>query len=125
MWEAALVALGGAAGSLSRWYAAVAITQRVPAPLAATSTLTVNLLGALLIGVVFGLVRPGDPTHSRLYLLLATGFLGGFTTFSTLSLDVIKALEGGQLLWALLYVMASLVGGIVLCGVGVWLGRMG
>jgi CrcB protein len=115
----ALVALGGATGTLARW----AMTTTTPAnhgwPIA---TLTENLVGAFLLGLLLEtLVRAGDETPPRrmIRLGLGTGVLGGFTTFSTFALEVERLLfsgEGGQ---AIGYFAISLIGGFLTCLLGV------
>jgi CrcB protein len=109
-----LVALGGACGAMGRY----AFGGLVAFPF---GTLGVNLIGAVLMGLAFVLLSDrGDP---RLMGLVMTGFLGGFTTFSAFSLDVLKLVEDGRLGFALTYVFASVIGSIVLIFVTVWLSR--
>ena len=77
------------------------------------ATLTVNLTGSLIMGLLTGyfMSRTGLPQHLR--LLLTTGVLGGFTTFSTFSLDAAVLLERHSFWTALAYIAASVVLGIV------------
>ncbi len=85
-------------------------------------TLTVNLVGGLLMGLLAGtLARTGGSETWR--LLLGTGVLGGFTTFSAFSLDVVTIAERGQLGVAALYVLASVAGAIVALVGGLALAR--
>lgn len=103
------VALGGAAGCLSRY-----AIQQVPMLMSDKTwpTMAVNLLGCLLIGIAATLFdhREG-PRFLR--LLCITGFLGGFTTYSTFMLDTATMMRGGEGMKALFYLMASLAGGFV------------
>ena len=90
-----LVALGGAAGSVLRYLAVLA----VGAPL---GTFIVNLLGSFAIGVLFVTLGGRGP----LVALFMTGLLGGFTTFSAFSLGALKLWQAGQGGWALVEVGA-------------------
>lgn len=75
-------------------------------------TLAVNLIGCFLIGVVFALTDRGFLTVEW-RLFLATGLLGGFTTFSAFSNETVAMLREGQLVYAALYVGASVIFGLV------------
>lgn len=99
------VALGGALGSLARHGVGLALADAVGFP---WGTLAVNWLGSALIGVAFGLGLSGEAR-----LLLVTGFLGGFTTFSAFSLETATLAERSATL-AALYVAASVAGGVLL-----------
>ncbi len=101
-----LVALGGVVGSLAR-YAVLVL-----APTAEVATLLVNLTGCLLIGVLVG-CRPGE----RVRAFAGTGLLGGFTTMSAFAVEVVEL----ERAWALGYAAASIVGGLTLCRLGLWL----
>jgi CrcB protein len=82
-------------------------------------TLTVNVVGSLIMGLLAGwFAFKGDPGHLRLFL--ATGIMGGFTTFSAFSLDAVLLFERHQ--WGLgaLYVGLSVVGSIVGLMIGLW-----
>lgn len=81
-------------------------------------TLTVNILGSIIMGLLteFFVVRTGLPQEVRLFM--TTGLLGGFTTFSTFSLDTVTLWERGQWGLATGYVMTSLV----VSAVGLFLG---
>lgn len=81
-------------------------------------TLSVNIIGCLLIGLVFGLTEKGNLTQGW-RLFLATGVFGGFTTFSSFSLETVNLLWDGQLWYALAYVIASIVLGLLATFVGV------
>ena len=74
-------------------------------------TFAINVVGSLLMGVLVGwmALRGGDP---RLRLFVATGVLGGFTTFSTFSLEAALLIERGEAGLALAYVAASVIAGI-------------
>jgi CrcB protein len=108
-----LVAVGGAAGSLARW----ALAETTPAP---WGTVTVNVSGCLLIGVLAGwlFVR-----HPRLRLLLGIGLLGGFTTFSTHLLDAHDLLAEGDVVSAVAYVGGTLVACVAAAWAGLAVGR--
>lgn len=94
------IMLGGGIGSVCRYLVSTAINKRLGGPLA-WGTMTVNLLGCLLIGFLVGLVdRSLLPKEYR--LILVTGFLGGFTTFSSFALESVgmfreKAIGAGML----------------------------
>ncbi len=100
-----LIALGGAAGALARYTLARQVHQRVGSGFP-WGTLTVNVLGAFLLGlVVTGLAA--SPLQIPLSALLATGFLGDFTTFSTFSYDAVMLERERGPGRALLYVIGS------------------
>lgn len=115
----ALVALGGAAGTLARW----GMTTSFPAHHAwPISTLAENLIGAFLLGLLLEtLVRAGDeiPSRRMVRLGLGTGALGGFTTFSTFALEVERLLSSGDGGHAIGYFTVSLIGGFLTCLLGV------
>ena len=113
-----LVALGGALGSVARHGLNLAI-QRQMSSAFPLGIFVINVAGSLLIGVVAGLIVAGRWTSSveaRTFVLV--GLLGGFTTFSSFSLDTLTLLRNGQLLHAL----ANVVGQVGLSLLGVWAG---
>lgn len=112
-----LVALGGAFGSAAR-YAAALLIPRDPMQGLPWSTLLVNLTGSLIIGVLAGLATRNSWFSGSGYLLLATGLCGGFTTFSSLSLESIQMMERGRFAAAFAYIAISIVVGLGLCFAG-------
>ena len=104
------VMVGGAVGSGARYLTGRAMTALLGAGYP-FGTLAVNLVGGLLMGVLVGvLARNASPEGWR--LLLGVGVLGGFTTFSTFSLDVVTMIERGAPGLALGYVLVSVIGSI-------------
>lgn len=122
-----LVGLGGAIGAMLRygvglWSAGIGNwTDKLPSGLP-YGTLIVNLLGSLLIGIVWGLVTKSSISKG-LELFIMIGILGGFTTFSSFSLDNIKLLELGKYGLAISYILLSCVGGILLAYVGYFISK--
>lgn len=112
-----MVALGGALGSVLRYSAGFAVSHIWPQHLY-IATVLVNILGCFLIGCVFSwfLLRPD--VSGMTTLLLMTGFLGGFTTFSTFSLDALRLFNDGLPVQAVLYMGVTVVGGLL----ATWLG---
>ncbi len=113
------VALGGALGSVARYGAGVALGRALGASFP-WGTLAVNVLGCLLIGAVLHAAdeRGGISPATRLFV--ATGFLGGFTTFSAFGLETVLLARGRDLLAASANVVANVGLGLA----AVWLGRM-
>ena len=105
----ALVGLGGALGTAGRY----GVTEQVPLlPAVPAGTLLVNVVGAFLLGLLLErLLRGGADTGSRLdlRLLLGTGVLGGFTTYSSLALDAVTLLADGRGGRAAAYRLATLL----------------
>ena len=122
------VALGGAAGAALRYQTGRAMTQWLGAPIVTTfpfATLAVNALGSLLMGLLAGwLARHGSESSDQLRLLLGAGLLGGFTTFSAFSLEMVLMIERGQYLFASLYAILSFALGITGLMVGLAVMRM-
>lgn len=80
-------------------------------------TLSINIAGSLLMSLLIGwLARSGGSDATRLFL--GVGLLGGFTTFSSFSIEVWILIERGQIAQAAAYVLASVIVGIVACGLG-------
>jgi CrcB protein len=105
-----LVMVGGALGSALRYAVGLAlpgITSGFP-----WATLAVNLVGSFAIGWVAAQVQQGQLGENA-RLLLAVGLLGGFTTFSSFSLEALLLLQQGRLPAALLYISSSLLLGIL------------
>jgi CrcB protein len=118
------VGLGGALGSLARWRLGVLIAASWPSQTFPWATLTVNVLGSFLFGIVAALVMPVDgPSREPLRLLLLTGVLGGFTTFSSFSHETLKLVHEGRTELAFANVAVQLVLGLTACWAGMWTTR--
>jgi fluoride exporter len=116
------VALGGATGAAARF----AVAQWMGGRWGWTfpwGTFTVNVTGSLAIGLVMMLLvtRGADPMYR---LLLVTGFLGGYTTFSAFSFEALTLLEARRWDAAALYVIGSVVLGLLATALGLGLGRL-
>lgn len=101
------VALGGAAGSVLRFLCQRAFNGAFP-----YGTLIVNIVGCLLIGILFGLLQKHAVSASA-YLLLATGFCGGFTTFSAFSQESLLLLTQQRWPVFLFYVVSSVAASLL------------
>jgi CrcB protein len=117
------VAVGGAAGSVLRFLISHWAAAQWPRHVY-LGTLAINLLGCLLIGLFGGLFLTRSELPTELRLGLTTGLLGGFTTFSTFSLEAFKLLEGGRVGEALGYLLFSVVGGLLAAWGGLLLARL-
>jgi len=106
IWTLAQVALGGALGAMGRYLTGVAAVRLMGHGFP-WGTLAVNIAGSFLMGVLVVVLAKKGGTH--LAPLLVTGVLGGFTTFSTFSLDVLTIYERGQVALAAGYAAASVV----------------
>jgi CrcB protein len=116
----ALVAVGGAAGAVARW----SLERLWPAGDGIPwGTLVINLSGALLLGVLMAVVveRRRGPVWLR--PLVGVGLLGGYTTFSTLALELRDLLASGQGGSAAAYVVVTVVGGLAAALAGIALGE--
>ena len=114
----AWIALGGAAGSVARAMVALSLPARFP-----WATLAVNVAGSLLLGWLMARLGPAESgPAAALRNLLAVGFCGGFTTFSTFSWQTLEQMQKGQWSAAVTNILLS----VTLCLLAVWLGfRLG
>ncbi|MDO5145929.1 MAG: fluoride efflux transporter CrcB [Eubacteriales bacterium] len=107
------VGMGGALGSMMR-YAISLILWKGQFPVL---TLCTNVIGAIMIGFVTGLAAQKNISQSWM-MFLKTGLCGGFTTFSTFSLESFILMENGRHGLSVLYMISS----VLLCLMGIWLG---
>lgn len=115
-----LVGAGGALGSMARYGVHLLLSRIFSNPLPA-GTLTVNLLGSFLIGLLFGLSQKASvPLSAGAMLFLATGFCGGFTTFSSFALENLQLVDKNFSALSLLYSGLTIFCGLLLCKVGIW-----
>lgn len=118
MKDIVLVGIGGFIGSVARFKIgelARFFWESARFPLA---TFIVNIIGCFIIGALAGAATRHDFLNSHLRLLICTGLLGGFTTFSAFGLDTFTLLHGGDWLPAAIYVVATVTIGLL----AVWLG---
>ena len=113
------VAVGGAAGAMVRYAAGQALGPPRPGAFP-WHTFAVNVAGSLLLGLIMTLVPADDPRHLR--PLLAVGFCGGLTTFSTFSFETVGLLQARAYGTALLYVGGSLLLALAAVVIGMHLG---
>jgi fluoride exporter len=117
-----VVAIGGAIGSALRYGTSLG-AARVIGTGFPYGTLLVNLAGCLLAGIVFGLMEDRAGFSPMVRLLLLTGFLGGYTTFSTFMLETITLVQGGAWGIALASFVANNAAGAALVIGGIYVGR--
>ncbi|MDX3883636.1 MULTISPECIES: fluoride efflux transporter CrcB [Sphingomonas] len=118
-----LVMVGGALGAGLR-YQISRIALYLWGPDFPWGTWIINLSGGFLMGTLVGTLAGSDPEMTApIRLLLATGVLGGFTTFSAFSLDTFGMLQNGQHGLAAVYAVTSVVGSVMLLVLGLLLGK--
>ena len=111
------IATGAALGALLRWYLANRLNSILPQ--LPPGTLAANILGAYLIGIAIAVFLAFPALSPQWRLLTVTGFLGGLTTFSTFSAEVVTAILEGRALWAISTVAAHVLGSIIMTLFGV------
>ena len=116
------VALGGALGAVARyWFSGWLNAGDSKLP---WGTLSANVLGSFLMGVMFVLILEKAKLPPEMRPLLMTGFLGAFTTFSTFSLETLTLIHEGHIIAALFYVLLSVTLCIAALALAVGLTRM-
>lgn len=123
MTMALYVFLGGGLGSLARWLVNLG-ALRLLGPGFPFGTLVVNLAGCFAIGVLARLLVPADAGGQGARLLLMTGFLGGFTTFSAFALDAAGLAGAGESGRAAIYVALSVIGSLASVTAGLFAGSV-
>ena len=115
-----IVGLGSFCGGALRYYISTlmksACSQGFP-----WGTLSVNLVGCLLIGLLLGIFSRCGVQSNSWSLLLTVGLCGGFTTFSTFANESLQMLQSGNTLNLIIYILASVIVGIALVALGYWL----
>ncbi len=110
------VGVGAALGAWSRWLLGIALNPLFPTlPL---GTLAANLLGGYLVGVAVAFFAHNGALPPEARLFAVTGFLGGLTTFSTFSAEVVTLLVRAEYMWALLAAAVHLLGSLLMTALG-------
>lgn len=117
-----IVALGGAIGASLRHLVNLS-ALRLAGPNFPWGTMAVNIAGSFAMGVFIELLARRFNASNELRLFIATGVLGGFTTFSAFSLDFAALWERGAAVPALVYAIVSVAGSILTLFLGLWLAR--
>jgi CrcB protein len=115
-----LVVLGGGVGSLSRYLIGTALVTRYGTRLPIVGTMTINITGSFLIGLLMTLITERYGANSNLRPLLVIGFLGGYTTFSSFEWETYSAIRDGGF-WIGIF---NVVGSVTLGYAAVWLGAL-
>ncbi len=122
--EITAIALGGGLGSVLRFLLSSWIQGRTRAAFFPWGILTVNLIGCLTIGILFGIIVERFNTDPIWRSGIFLGLLGSFTTFSSFTLDTVTLLHSGAYGMALLYILTSVGVGIVATMLGLSLARI-
>ena len=104
-----LVGMGGSIGSMARYAASLLLKSK----LFPYATLSVNIIGSFIIGLLFAIGIKEEGLSANWKLFLATGICGGFTTFSAFSLENMGLLQSGKIGMAITYIIVSIVLGII------------
>lgn len=111
------ISVGASLGALLRWFFGTKLNALFPS--IPPGTLTANLVGGYLVGVAVAYFssHPSLPPEWR--LLIVTGFLGGLTTFSTFSAEVVAQLMAGRMMWALSGIAVHVAGSLLMTLLGI------
>ncbi len=114
-----LVLVGGALGSGLRYLMSSSVTRTYPAAIFPYGTFAVNIIGCLLIGIIYGLTERFQISSVQIRLFLATGLCGGFTTFSTFAFESVELLQNEKYLIFAVNTVGSCVVGFAAVFLGV------
>ncbi len=116
------VGIGSFFGGALR-YAVSLMMKNITANAFPWATLSVNLIGCFLLGLTFAIFGKYSSVNSTMCLMLATGFCGGFTTFSTFANESLQMLQCGNIIGFVAYILSSIVLGIALVALGYYIFR--
>ncbi len=116
------VAIGGALGAIARYGVNIS-SIHVLGNGFPWATLIVNILGSFIMGLAIAKFSTMDQISQEIKILFVTGFLGAFTTFSAFSLDFVNMWERGEIMPAMLYIMASVIASILALFFGLFIIR--
>lgn len=114
------VGVGGAIGSMARYGIGALMSKYYPQPYP-HATFLINIVGCFVIGLLFGWGDKHNIIPGNWWLILATGFCGGFTTFSAFALENVNLMRSGQSTAAFFYTALSVIAGLALCRLGMTL----
>ena len=117
-----LVLFGGGVGALARYIVGTAIAERVGTRFPSAGTMVINVTGSVLIGFLMAILTR-RLAHANWRRLLVVGFLGGYTTFSSLEYETLQAVESGAMWMGLLNVVGSVVFGYLAVWIGSAIGK--
>lgn len=115
-----IIGLGGFLGTISR-YLSQELVNKIFSSQIPLGTLTVNIVGSFLIGIIYALSEKNNLFSSELKMFLAVGFCGGFTTFSSFAYENLNLLKEGNYFNFLLYITISIIVGLLAVFSGVYL----
>jgi len=121
MTDIILVLVGGALGSLMRYFVSIFTHYQTTSPFP-YKTLIVNVIGCLLVGILTMRFQH-SASHNSLRLLFITGFMGAFTTFSTFGYETVILYQSGHLRTAILNIFAQTLLGMLAVIGGLWIGN--
>jgi CrcB protein len=114
--------VAGGFGALARYAIQAAVDPRAGG--LPWGTFVVNISGAFILGLVFTLTTERLSVDPSVRTALTVGFVGAYTTFSTLAFETVRLMDGGQWLAALLNMLGSAVVGILAVVAGIWVARL-
>ena len=119
-----LLSLAGGLGAATRYLVDSAVTRRHRRRLP-VGTLVVNLTGSLLLGIVVGWAQGRGAAHAAdVRAVVGTGFCGGYTTFSTASVETVRLWVSEGRVHGVRYALLSLLGCVAAAGIGLWVGGL-
>jgi fluoride exporter len=113
-----IVGIGGSLGAVSRFIVEAWVGGFTRTSVFPFGTLVVNLLGCLIIGFLFGIVAISQLIGPRTRLMIITGFLGAFTTFSSFGYETFALIQNQKYFFALLNILVQVIGSLI----AVWIG---
>ena len=117
--------MGGFLGSVGRFFLSGLVHRIIPHLSFPLGTLTVNVVGCFLVGLLYGLADTRQLLGDEVRLFLVIGVFGGFTTFSTFSYETLTLLQDAEFTWAVLSVLMHLIAGLAAVWIGDSIGRVG
>lgn len=113
-----LVGLGSGIGGIARYLTQLLVQRYYPSSFP-FGTLSVNITGCFIIGIIYAFADRGNILSPAMRLLLATGFCGGFTTFSSFAYENISLLRDSEFFYTSLYILLSLAIGLLAVYLGI------
>jgi CrcB protein len=113
-----LIGAGSSIGGILRYLTQQFVQKHYPSSIP-FGTLSVNIIGCFIIGIIYALADRGNILSPTMRLLLATGFCGGYTTFSSFAYENISLMQEGEFFYVALYVLMSVIIGFAAVYLGI------